>query len=239
MVVILDYRIVSASSILGYGSDAVPRVSSPSLRNFPKVPRPACLGFILAGVLRGEVNSHLQRSAKMHGMSHKNLLLDRGFTLVELLLVVGVVGVVLATAVPVVQTAAERFTFNSAARSVGAEIRSTRYAAVAKNRTQLLRFNCPGPGEFRMVEFTADATLDYAADRCSSATYPYPDSNPGVAPDTDGPVRRLPEGIAFSQASTLVFDPTGRIPTVVTVEVNNGRQRRTIIVQTSGRVAEQ
>jgi prepilin-type N-terminal cleavage/methylation domain-containing protein len=162
-----------------------------------------------------------------------------GFTLIEVLVVVTVVGVLLAVSIPVVQTGVERLTFNSVVREVGAEIRATRYAAVAKNRTEVLRFNCPNPREYRMVEFTATAAIDDAADRCSSAVYPYPDPNPGVAPDTDGPVRHLPQGVTFSQSSSLAFDATGRIPAVSTIEVTNGRQTRTITVLASGRVVEQ
>ena len=70
-----------------------------------------------------------------------------GFTLIEVLVVVTVVGVLLAVSIPVVQTGVERLTFNSVVREVGAEIRATRYAAVAKNRTEVLRFNCPNPRE--------------------------------------------------------------------------------------------
>lgn len=162
-----------------------------------------------------------------------------GFTLIELLLVVALIVLIAATSVPVVVTAVERFTFNSAAQMVGAEIRATRYSAVAKNRSMVLRFNCPGPGDYRMVEFTGNAAIDGAGDRCSETAYPYPDSTPLAPPNADGPVRRLPLGVVFSQTQQpLSFNAAGRTPAVVTIPISNARQVRTITVSTSGRVVE-
>ena len=162
-----------------------------------------------------------------------------GFTLIEVMVTLAVFGILVATGIPVVGGAMERFTLNSSSRSVGADIRSARYSAVAKNRTMVVRFNCPGPGQYRMVEFTGNVAIDGAGDRCSPATYPYPDQTPGVAPDADGPVLQLPQGIQFRVVSDLQFNATGRIPAAALIEVTNGRQVRNIIVPANGRVVEQ
>lgn len=163
----------------------------------------------------------------------------RGFTLVELMVVVAVIGVLVGTGIPVVTSAVDQYTFNSAARGVGADIRSTRWAAVARNRTMLLRFNCPGPNQYRMVTFTGNPAIDGHPNRCSLAVFPFPDPVPGVEPEGDGPVVTLPRGVGFRLVQDLSFGPTGRVPAPVVIEVVNARQQlRTITVPTNGRVFE-
>ena len=162
-----------------------------------------------------------------------------GFTLLELLIAVAILGVLMGTGLPLVNTGIQRYTLNSAARNVGAAVRSARYAAVAKNRTLILRFNCPAIGQYRLLEFTGTPAIDTAADRCSTATYPFPDTTPGVAPDADGPVATLDPGVSFGAVTDLAFNATGRIPAVATIEVTNGTQTRRITVAPGGRITEQ
>lgn len=163
-----------------------------------------------------------------------------GFTLIEMVATLAVLGILVATGVPVVGGAMQRFTLNSAARAVGADIRSTRYAAIAKNRTMAIRFNCPAAGQYRMVEITGNAAIDGAVDRCSLATYPYPDAAPGVAPDADGPVLQLPQALQFGIVSDVQFNATGRLPgPTARIEVTNGTLVRAITVPPNGRVVEQ
>jgi len=158
--------------------------------------------------------------------------------MIELLVAVGLVGLMLTVAVPVVRGAVDRLAFQAASRSVGAEIRATRYAAVAKNRSMALRFNCPADGQYRMVELTGNPVIDNAADRCSETAYPYPDTTPNARPDADGPVKRLPPGITFTQSQTLVFTSSGRLPAATSIVVSSDQQNRNIALATSGRVVE-
>lgn len=165
---------------------------------------------------------------------------DSGFSLIELLTVVAVAGVVAAIGLPVVGSGLRLYALNSAARNVAAEIRSARYAAVAKNRTLILRFNCPAANQYRLVEFTGDPTIDDDANRCSPAAYPYPDPTPTTAPIADGPVLSLDPGIGFGAVANLSFDATGRIPPPTkTIEVSDGMQIRRIDITPAGRITEQ
>jgi type II secretory pathway pseudopilin PulG len=158
--------------------------------------------------------------------------------MIEALLVVAMIGILLTIAVPIVRGAADRLAFQAASRAVGAEIRATRYAAVAKNRSMALRFNCPVPGQYRMVEVTGNAAIDNAADRCSETAYPFPDTTPNAPPNADGPVKRLPPGITFTQSQTLIFTSSGRLPAAAAIVVSSGGQNRNIALATSGRVVE-
>lgn len=159
--------------------------------------------------------------------------------MLELLVTIGVFGVLVGISLPLVNTGIRRSTLTGSARNVGAEIRAARYSAVAKNRTLVLRFNCPAAGQYRIVEFTGVPAIDTAADRCSLATYPYPDPAPGVPPDADGDVGSLDAGVTFGAVADLAFSPTGRIPAAVTIEVTNGTETRRITIAPGGRITEQ
>ena len=101
-----------------------------------------------------------------------------GFTLIEVMMVVAVGGILSAVSVPALSGAMRRYEMNTASRMISAEIRAARFTAVAKNRTMRVRFNCPGPGQFRVIEVVGNAGIDNAADRCSETAYPYPRSGP-------------------------------------------------------------
>ncbi len=161
-----------------------------------------------------------------------------GFSLVEILAVIAVGGILSAIAVPTVTGAIRLYALNSTARNVAAEIRATRYAAVATNRTMVLRFNCPNPGDYRTIEWTGDATIDGDANRCALANYPYPDPDPAARPNADGPLQSLPRGLTFSTAAPISFNATGRVAAQVTIGVTNGTTTRNIQVLATGRVVE-
>ena len=66
-----------------------------------------------------------------------------GFTLVEFLMVVAVAGMLSAVSVPAVSEAMQRYRLDTASRAIMAEMRGARFAAVAKNLTVRVLFNCP------------------------------------------------------------------------------------------------
>jgi prepilin-type N-terminal cleavage/methylation domain-containing protein len=142
----------------------------------------------------------------------------RGFTLLELLMVVAVFAIVSGMAVPALMTSSAQIRLSSATRQVERELQQARMKAVRGDRTIRLRFNCPTAGQYRMVEvlgtFSAPATDDTdarAAQRCSDVNYPFPDINTEffAIPNNDGPIRMLPEGVAFAASQTLDFWPNG------------------------------
>jgi prepilin-type N-terminal cleavage/methylation domain-containing protein len=144
----------------------------------------------------------------------------RGFTLLELLMVVAIFSIVSAMAVPALMSSSAQIQLASATRQVERELQQARMRAVRGDRTIRIRFNCPGAGQYRMVEvlgtFNAPAVDDAdarAAQRCSETNYPYPDPNTEyfAIPNNDGPLKTLPAGVAFSASQTLDFWPNGTV----------------------------
>jgi hypothetical protein len=107
------------------------------------------------------------------------------------------------------------------AREVERQLQAARLKAVTSNRVMRVRFNCPEPGQYRMVELIGtpgdpdadDADTDLS--RCSDAAYPYPagDTNRLTLPNHDGPVRTLHPSLEFSTSAsrTLEFWPDGSV----------------------------
>jgi prepilin-type N-terminal cleavage/methylation domain-containing protein len=180
---------------------------------------------------------------------------ERGFTLVDMVAVVALIGVISAIALPSMLSARDRIRLGQAAREVERELQSAKSRAVAKSRPMRVRFNCPGDGEYRAVELigtsAAPVAADAATDRCSSTLYPYPptDTDPNTRPNLDGPVRTLDSSVSFSVSQTIEFHPDGTayrdsgagifelIPTTgVNIRVAREGLTRTITVNGLGKV---
>jgi prepilin-type N-terminal cleavage/methylation domain-containing protein len=138
-----------------------------------------------------------------------------GFTLVDMLVVITIIGTVSAIAVPSMMGAIDRMRLGQSAREVERELQIAKSRAVGKGRPIRVRFDCPGPGEYRIVELiggpAAPAAADLATNRCSESMYPYPaaDHSPTTRPNHDGPIRRLDGSVTFAAAQTIEFWPDG------------------------------
>ncbi len=145
-----------------------------------------------------------------------------GYSIIELMVVVAVVAIVCAVAIPGVLTAFDSQKLGDMVRAVHSEMQSARLKAVSSDRPMRIRFNCPVAGQYRVVELlgtpSAPATDDGAADRCGVTRFPYPATDTSVLtrPNNDGPVRFLPAGGSFSAAPIIEFWPDG------TAHVNSG-----------------
>jgi len=145
-----------------------------------------------------------------------------GFTLPEVLMVVAILGIVAAIAIPMGLTMTERMRLNQGLREVERELQTARLKAVSLNKSLQVRFNCPAAGQYRIVE-VMNSAIDNTMNRCSQAAYPVRtgrDADPAT-PDFDGPVRYLTNQVQFP-AGTVVFQfaSTGQTLQVV----GNGRQ---------------
>ena len=140
---------------------------------------------------------------------------ESGFSLIELLMVVALVGIVSVIGMPLLGQISGSIELGEAARQVERELQSARMAAVAANQPVRVMFNCPVAGQYRLVELIGTPAVPAAADgvvgRCSTTTYPFPapDNNPITRPNNDGPLRTLKSTVAITTATTIEFWPDG------------------------------
>ena len=77
---------------------------------------------------------------------------DRGFSVIELMMVVLMIGTLAAIAMPVMKDMTASIKLNEAARMVEREMADARLKAVSSNRVIRVRLNCPATGYIRSVE---------------------------------------------------------------------------------------
>lgn len=140
---------------------------------------------------------------------------ESGFSLIELLMVVALVGILSVVGLPLLGQISGTIELGEAARQVERELQSARMTAVSANQPMRVMFNCPNTREYRMVELIGTPGVPAAADgvigRCSSTTYPFPapDNNPITRPNNDGAVKSLSSQVSFTTVTTIEFWPDG------------------------------
>lgn len=156
---------------------------------------------------------------------------ERGYTMIELLITVGLIGVVSAISVPVFMESNARSALWSGSEQIGASVRSARLRAISQNTTYRVAFDCPAANELRTLVITGDPDVDDHAGRCS------------VTLEGDSGIIQLPVGVAYDVDGASSLQVTGRgifttngggIP--LTITVTHGSATRTLTVSGTGQV---
>jgi Tfp pilus assembly protein FimT len=176
-----------------------------------------------------------------------------------MVIVVMLIGVVTAMAVPLMQNFSGAVALGGAQRTIASELQLARMKSVTSNRVMRVRFNCPVANQLRTVELIGTSSIpaaqDTAANRCNPAVYPFPaaDTNPVTFPNLDGPVRMLDSTVSLGAVQTIEFRPTGMAYSVnadgtatvplagngVDLTVTKGNKSKTITVNALGRINAQ
>ena len=172
---------------------------------------------------------------------------ERGFSLIELMMVVAVAGTLMAVSVPMLLDLSESSKLNTATREIERELQTARLKAVSTNRLLRVRLNCPAAGYFRTVEVLGTAA-DASSNRCLLTAYPFPaaDTDLATRPNHDGPVRTLVNGAEVTtaviefrpdgSAAEVISDVAQNIDTPVSITVTRRDQTRTVNINGAGRV---
>lgn len=181
---------------------------------------------------------------------------DTGFTFVDVVAAMALIGILAAIALPQIQNIGDAIALGDSRRMVHSELQQARMRAVTSNRVMRVRFNCPTVGQFRMVELIGTPAIpvaqDTAANRCSNTVYPYPpaDHNPITLPNQDGPLRRIDTRVEFGAVQTIEFRPTGTAYSVnpdgtsgpplagegVAITLTKGTEVRSVTVNALGKI---
>ncbi len=140
-----------------------------------------------------------------------------GFSLIELMIVAGLIAVLAGVAAPSIAAGMRRYSLITASQQIVSTIRAARFQAVGRNVTLRVRFNHPANGQYQVLD-VADAAV--------------------------GDVQFLPSGAAFSTVSgDIQISTSGRVtplagpPTLATIVLSNvDSQTSTVTVSSSGRV---
>lgn len=166
---------------------------------------------------------------------------QHGFSMVQGLFALLIAGSVSTVSMPRINQMLHQYKLMGVAKEVRTQIRGARMLAMTAGQTVRVRFDCPGTGQYRVVEVLHRRSVDNDLDRCSLRSFPYPDPDPGSGPDLDGPVLTLDQGVTFTAHQDFDIAPTGEITVVggampVKITVTNGEQTHTLTVRASGSV---
>ena len=151
--------------------------------------------------------------------------------MIELLIGVGLIGVLSAVTIPLVLESSRRNELFAASERVGSIVRQTRLKAISQNRTYRVRFDCPSANQMRAMVVTGNALVDDATNRCS------------ITLTGDSEVVQLPTGTTVDAADATEIRVTPRgvftaigdsIPLIISV--GYGSATRTVTVSATGQL---
>lgn len=133
---------------------------------------------------------------------------NRGFTVMELMVTIGIASILMAIAVPKFFATLPRQRLTGAARQVATDLQQVRMKAIAQNIPYQISFS----------------TTAYVLQRCN-----------GSCVDEGGSIQ-LPQGINVTASTAPQFQPRGTAASATTITLSNGSSTKWVCVRTVGRV---
>lgn len=156
---------------------------------------------------------------------------DRGYSIVELLITLGLIGVLSAIALPVFLESNRQSSLWTGSERVGALVRQTRLKAISQSSTYRVRFDCPVANQMRALIFTGNPAIDDAANRCT------------ITQTGDSEVVEMPAGVLVDpdDATELQVTPRGVFTAIgdsipLTITASYGAATRTVTVSATGQI---
>jgi type II secretion system protein H len=154
---------------------------------------------------------------------------QKGFTLIEALVVTVIVSVLLAIAMPSFMQWRRSIQFRSTARDVTSMLREAQSKTITNNLQHGVEFEAPGFRRYRMTR----------GNRASNSTAWNPAPQRGGWTTVPTEITLVPANLTVN--SSVEFNPNGtaNIPGLVTIQIrdsNTGITRFTVDVETSGRI---
>lgn len=158
---------------------------------------------------------------------------ERGFTLMEMIVVVALIATLGAVALPVLTESTNRNSVWTASEQIGSQIRQARLKAITRNQNFRVAFDCPGAGQYRVLAVQDNPVIDDDPDRCNQSY------------EFDSGVLSMPTNVSFGDVPTLqvngrgvysVLDFGGVLPLTITVQYADTHSR-SLTVSLTGQIS--
>jgi prepilin-type N-terminal cleavage/methylation domain-containing protein len=132
----------------------------------------------------------------------------KGFTLIELMAMLGVAAILMAVAIPNFMSTLPGLRLNDAARQIATDLQQIRMKAIAQNLPYQITFS----------------STTYVLQKCS-----------GSCTNESGNIV-VPQGITITATAAPQFQPRGTVASAATIRLSNGSSNKWVCVRTVGRV---